>query len=242
MSARRRSPVQRVGGQRLSQPGHCALDPFNGGIQIPARPYGRDEEKLVGQPVEDENQRRPRENHVGEADGIGRRTRQMLDQADGFVSEITDEDRECGRQFGWNVEPAFGNQRAQCGDWFARCLKSVAIVRPVAIDLGLRAIGAKEEIGIEAEQAVAPARTPALYRFEKEVAAPGFDQLERCRNRGFGVRDDAAPDQRTASGGKRQARRRVGHCVPPARLRLTVDNLLASRLTPTCVRTAFMNC
>ena len=71
--------------------------------------------------------------------------------------------------------------------------------------LGALAVSAEQQIGGEAEQAVAAARTAALNRFQQEIATPGFDQLERRQNRRFGIRDDAAPDERAAPVFQRKA-------------------------------------
>jgi hypothetical protein len=55
---------------------------------------------------------------------------------------------------------------------------------------------AEQQVGIEAEQAVAPAHFAALDRFEQEIAAPRLDELERRADRRFGIRDELAPDER----------------------------------------------
>jgi hypothetical protein len=63
--------------------------------------------------------------------------------------------------------------------------------------------GAEHQIGIEPEQAVAPAHFATLHRFEQEIAAFRHDQLARGADRGLAVGDQLAPDQRRLSGRQR---------------------------------------
>ena len=66
----------------------------------------------------------------------------------------------------------------------------------VLFAIGAVAMRAEHEIGIDAEQAVAPAHFAALHRLKQEIAASGLDQLERRADRGFGIGEELAPDQR----------------------------------------------
>ncbi len=67
-----------------------------------------------------------------------------------------------------------------------------AVARQVAADARGVAGNLEHQVGIEAEQAVAPARLAAFDRFGTQVTAAGLDQLERRRYRGFDVRRSAA--------------------------------------------------
>jgi hypothetical protein len=80
-------------------------------------------------------------------------------------------------------------------------------VAPGAVDLAGPPGSAEHQVGVEAEQAVAPAHFAALDRFEQEIAAPGLDQLERRADRSLGVGDELAPDER------RLARGEAGACL-----------------------------
>ena len=64
------------------------------------------------------------------------------------------------------VEATLGDERAEGRDRFTSLSEGYAIQRPVAIDLGTQAISAEQQVGGEPKQAVTPARTAALYRFE----------------------------------------------------------------------------
>ncbi len=76
---------------------------------------------------------------------------------------------------------------------------------PIAIDLSSVARRAKHQIGIEPEQRIATADLAAFYRFQQEVSAPLFDQLQRAANRGLCVGDDLSPDERIEPAGERFA-------------------------------------
>jgi len=74
----------------------------------------------------------------------------------------------------------------------------------VRVDHGFATRGAEDQIGGEPDQAVAAADRSAFDRFEQEIAAAGLDQLERCRDRGFGIGNLPAPEQGRAPGGERR--------------------------------------
>ena len=86
--------------------------------------------------------------------------------------------------------------------------EGVAVARPAAVHEGPLAIGTKDEVGSEADQAVPPARRAALHRFEQEIAATRLDQLQRGGDRGLRVGNLTRPGERRAAGGKRRQQRR----------------------------------
>ena len=99
---------------------------------------------------------------------------------------------------------AQGRQRRRAAG--AKASRSVA---HVAVDLGAVARGAEHQVGGKADQAVAAAGRAAFDRFEQEVAAPRLDQLQRGRDRGFGIGDlrrqtSAGPPGRMRGAGARQ--------------------------------------
>ena len=167
-------------------------------------PDRRDQKQLVGEAVEDEDHRRAHEDHVGKAQPRARRAWDALDKADRFIGEEADERRErLGQSLG-HVEAAFGDevaQRLKCGGF--QWLESFAVAAPVAVDPRGVAGDLEHQVGVEPEQAVAPACFAALDRFEHPVAAPRLDQLERRRNRRFDVGDQPLPNDRAAPPGQR---------------------------------------
>ena len=165
-------------------------------IGVPG-PQRGDAMELVGQPVEHQHQRRSHDQDVGHLELASRGARQLLDEADGLVGEIADQACERGGEALGHVDPAGGGERAQ---FFERAcgqrLERRAVVLPAPIDFARVPRRAEHQVGIEPQQAVAPAGVAALDRFEQEVAAARLDQLERRAHRGLGVRHQLAPDQR----------------------------------------------
>ena len=78
----------------------------------------------------------------------------------------------------------------------AAAAKASRSCSPVAVDLAGMARGAEHQIGVQPQQAVAPAHFAAFDRFEQEIAAPRLDQLDRRADRGFGIGNQPPPDQR----------------------------------------------
>ena len=163
-------------------------------IRLPDR---RDRVERVGEAVEHQNDGGPHEQHVGQGQRAVGRARQALDEADGLVAEIADEAGERrGQAFRQRIDPAGPSQRAQFGQRIARTRhKGLAVEPPVAVDRRFIAAGAEHQIGVEAEQAVAPAHLAALDAFEQEVAAARHHQPPRRAHRRVAVGNDPAPHQ-----------------------------------------------
>ena len=70
---------------------------------------------------------------------------------------------------------------------------------PIPIDLGVRSRGAKNQVRVQTEQAVAPADLAPFDGFEQEIPAPFLDQFYRRTDRRFGVGNDLAPDEGRAT-------------------------------------------
>ena len=219
----------RQGGAELAQ---GRIDPLprtchgSGGVaRLPDRGDG---EQRIGQPVEHQNDRGAHEQHVGQVERAVGRAGQGLDQADGLIAEIADETGEGGGQaLGHGIDAAGRGECAQFGQRIAfERGEGLGIELPVAVDLGCIAARAEHQIGIEPEQAVAPAHLAALDRFEQEVAAPRHDQPPRRAHRRIAVGDDPPPHQRSTPFGERgygtfgivgQASGRSGHeAITPA--------------------------
>ncbi len=109
----------------------------------------------------------------GTSSSLCGRARELFDQADRLVAEIADQAGERGRQRLGHVDPARGGERAQFGE--AVALRAPRTPRGRAssarLTSQLRAGRAEDEVGIEPEQAVAPADRAAFDRFEQEIAA-----------------------------------------------------------------------
>lgn len=91
---------------------------------------------------------------------------------------------------------------------------------PGAVDFGLGALRAEHQVGIQPQQAVAPAHFAALDRFQQEIPAARFDQLDRRADRSLGIGDEPLPDQRRAPVGQR---RQCSFAVVQARHALLVS-------------------
>ena len=194
------------GRQRRGQAGGGRVDPPQrlrdrlfrvGGLILP---YRGDQEQGVGQAIEHQDDGRPHEQHVRQGDVVGGGAGQLFDQAHSLIAEIADQTGERGRQGGVQIGAAFGDQRAQR---LQRILfgrdEGVAIGRPLAVDLALGALGAIDEVGGQADQAVAATHRAALDRFQQEVAAVRLEQLERSGDRRVCVGNLPPPHQtRTA--------------------------------------------
>ena len=102
--------ARQAGGDRVDTVLRAVDHPVDRRVGI--GPDRRDQEQLVGQPVEDEDRRRAHEHHVGQVEPRPRGARDALDEADRFISEEADERCERLRQRFGNVEATFGNQIA----------------------------------------------------------------------------------------------------------------------------------
>ena len=164
------------------------------------RPDRRDAIERIAQPVEHQDQRGADKQHVRQVQRIVRRARQLFDQAIGFIAEVTDQAGQHRRQRGRNVDPAGRDQRAQLGQAVTRQrLERRAVMTPVGVDFAGRPGRPEHQVGVEAQQAVAPAHLAAFDAFQQEIAATVLDQLHRRADRGFRVGDQLPPDQRRPS-------------------------------------------
>src|SRR3546814_10053059 len=140
-------------------------------------------------------------------------------------------------------------QLAKLGKRFAFATdKGRAIHLPCAVDFGCPAIGAKHQIGVQADQRIAAARSAAFHRFQQKITASRLGQLQKRRNRGFGVGDHPGPDQ-PGSGSAFMRRSAVvrlrAHCspaAPPASSCRSCSIALSLRSRPPSAETARANC
>ncbi len=89
----------------------CLDHPVDRAVRI--GPDRRDQEQLVGQPVENEDRRRADEDHVGQGEPGAPRARDAFDETDRFIGEEADERRQRLGQAVRHIEAAFGDQIAQ---------------------------------------------------------------------------------------------------------------------------------
>jgi hypothetical protein len=142
----------------------------------------------------------------GRPSGLGAGARQLLDQPDRLIAEMADETGKRGRKRRVHLRAAFPHQRAQSGERPAiERRESRAVGLPGAVDFGAVALRAEHQIGVQPQQAVAPAHRAAFDRFEQEVAPFRLHQLQRGGDRCFGVGNELAPQQRRLPGGERAA-------------------------------------
>ena len=108
-------------------------------------------------------------------------------------------------------------QGAQRGERRLRLgLEGVGLGDRRAVDLGLVADGAPDEIGLEADDGVAPAHGAALHRFQQEAHRPPGAQLQLGGDRRLEVGDEARPHDLRRRRRHSARRRSRAAASPPA--------------------------
>ena len=103
-------------------------------------------------------------------------------------------------------------QRLQGRAWLAARRRRASRLR-AAVDLGLVAEGAPDDVGVDADDGIASAHGAALHRFQQAAHGPAVAELQHGRDRRLEVGDEPRPhDLRTALpiGRSKRAARRLG--------------------------------
>ncbi len=160
------------------------------------RPYRRHHGDAVGDVVEDAHDRGPQQHPVGDRERVRVFVGQALHQGDHVVAEIAEQPRRHRRQRLRRRDAALGDQGAQrgeraAGDGLERC----RVRARLAVHLGAVAEAAPDQVGLEADEGIAPARGAAFDRFEEEAVGPPIRQLEHGRDRRLEIGDQRRPYQ-----------------------------------------------
>ena len=155
------------------------------------RAHRRDHRDGVLDRVEHDHDGRAQQHRVGDADRIGIGRRQFLHQPHHVVAEIAEDAGRHGRQRVGQLDPAFGDQRAQGRKRRLVAGREGAPRR--AVDLGAPADGAPDQVGLEPDDRIAPAHRAAFDRFQQKAHRPAAGDLEEGRHRRFEVGDQRGP-------------------------------------------------
>ena len=135
------------------------------------RPYGRDDGDRVLDRVEDDHHGRTNQDRIRNADRIGARRRQaVLDQPNHVVAEIPEHAGGHRRQPVRQRDAAFLDESAQGRKRRLRGRrKALRVGLRIAIDLGVAAVGAEDEIRLKADDRVAAANRAAFDGLEQKA-------------------------------------------------------------------------
>ena len=165
------------------EPGHRAL--VGGAGRDPGHRANRGHNRhLIARPVEHHHDGRADEKRFGHADRVGLGRREALHTPHHVVAEIAEYACRHRRQARRHFDARFGKQRSQRVERVARAGdESVRIDKRPAVDLGMIAARAEDEVGIEADHRIAAALRSALDRFEQEhIARAAARKLEISRH------------------------------------------------------------
>ncbi len=173
-----------------------------GGACRQARPGpGRaDQRHLALHPVKDGNHRGAQQHRIGQTQRIGVAFGQPLDQPDHVVAEIAEQPGRRGRHVGGQVDPAFGEQRAQAVErWGRHRLEPVRVVPRCAVDPRRAAAAFPDHVGLQPDDRIAPTDLAAGDRFEQEGVALALRQFQHQRYRRVEIGRQPGPDQLIAA-------------------------------------------
>ena len=156
--------------------------------------HRRDDGDHVFHGVEHDHDGGAHQHRVGNPDRVGVGPRQLLHQPHHVVAKVAENAGGHGRQHVRQLDPAFGDERAQRRQ--RRPVAGHEAISPVprrAADLGLPSHCAPNEIGIESDDRIAPAQRAAFHRLQQKAERPRGGDLEEGRYRGLEIRDERGP-------------------------------------------------
>ena len=131
---------------------------------------------------------------VRQADRIRIGRRQLLHQPHHVVAEIAEQAGHHRRQLLGQRDAAFGDQRAQRGERrLGQGAKASGFAARRAVDLGARAVGAPDDVGLEPDDRIAAAHRAAFDRLEQEAVGASARDFQKRRDRRFEVGDQRGP-------------------------------------------------
>ncbi len=181
------------GGAGIAKP-LAGLGVSGAGIDAGGGAHRCDDGHLVGHIVEDRHHGGAQQQAVRHIDGPWPPGWQALDQADHLIADIAHQRRRHRRQFIRQVDMAFAHQPFEGGD-SARLFgdEGVGIAAGAAVDLGLVAAAAPDEVRFHADDRIAPAHMAAFDRFQQEGVGLGGGDLQHRRDRRLQVGDRFGP-------------------------------------------------
>ena len=154
----------------------------------------RDDGDLVPDRVEDDDDGRADHDGVGEAERVRVDVGQRLHLAHHVVAEIAEDAGRHGRQLMGQMDVRFRDDATQRLERrLGHRLEAVAVGGGIAVDLGLAAGGAEDQVRLDADDRIAAAHGAALDRFEQEAVGAPRRQLEHGRDRRLQVGDHPRP-------------------------------------------------
>jgi len=168
------------------------------GIHAEVGPRRGDDGDLVGDGIEHGDYRRAHEHAVGNVEHVGIVVGDALDKAYRVVGHVADQSRGHWRHLGRQVDPGFGDHRAQRVEGAGALgngarLERVGIEPGLAVDLGAVAEAAPDQVRFQADERVSAAYGAALDRLEEEAVGPAIGELEHRRHRGFQIGNQRRP-------------------------------------------------
>ncbi len=134
------------------------------------RPHRRHDGDGILDGIEGDHQRRPHEDCIGNADRVGTGRPQILHQANHVIAEIAENAGGHRRQRIRQRDAAFGDECAQRLERRrSGRRKRVGIILSRAVDFGALAVGAKNDVGFETDDRIAPAHLAAFNRFKQKT-------------------------------------------------------------------------
>ena len=172
---------QTFGGLRISRPRR----------QTGSEPDRRAKRDLALHPVQNRHHRGARQHGIGHPDRVGIDVRQMLDQPDHVIAEIAEQPRRCCRHIVRHLDPGFRDQRPQAFQRRAFVIgESVGIAR-LAVDPGATGAAFPDQVGLHADDGIAPAHLSAGDAFQHEAVRRRLGQLQHQADRGVQIRRKA---------------------------------------------------
>ena len=164
------------------------------GVDAFFRPHRRHHRDRILHRVEHHDDGRAHQHGVGNADRIRIGRRQFLHQPHHVVAEIAEHAGRHRRQAVGQCDAAFRDQRAQC---LERRLgaghEGIRLRARAPVDLGARAIGAPDQVGLDADDGMAAAHCAAFHRLQQEAHRLAAAELEKGRDRRLQVGDQRGP-------------------------------------------------
>ncbi len=130
--------------------------------------------------VENHDDRRTDQHGIGNANRVGVRRCQFLHTAHNVVAEIAKYAGRHWRQTIWQLDPALRYQRAQSLQWrLGASDECIGVGAGRAIDLGLRAVRAPDQIRLDPDDRIAATHGTALHRLEQEAHCFAAAKLQK---------------------------------------------------------------
>ena len=164
------------------------------GVDAFLRAHRRHHRDRILHRVEHDDDGRAHQHRVGNADRIGIGRRQFLHQPHHVVAEIAEHAGRHRRQAVGQVDAAFRDQRAQRLERrLGAGREGVGLGARAAVDLGLRAVGAPDQIRLEPDDRIAAAHRAAFHRLQQKAHRLAAAELEEGRDRRLQVGDQRGP-------------------------------------------------